>query len=131
MSFDDDDDRSRQKFHLTYPDGNAVLVTPGRELDDELRAGLLLGVIERSEPADHFDAILGGDLSLPRRLHCHRERGGDDDTVRTRVCVYLTLESFIIGATDYSSSSLHLLLGYYQLLPATLRLLFLAASNYS
>lgn len=57
----------------TYPDGDAVLVAAGRELYDELGAGFLLGVVQWPEPADHLDAVLGGDLSLPRRLHCHCE----------------------------------------------------------
>lgn len=66
---------------FTYPDGDAILITPSRKLDDELGAGLLLGIVERSKPADHLDTILGGDLSLPRCLHCHRRERGGNETI--------------------------------------------------
>lgn len=93
-SFDDDEDnRPRQRLRFTYPDGDAILLAPSRELDDELGAGLLLGIVERSKPADHLDTILGGDLSLPRRLHCHRRERGGNETIhacrRAYVCVYM------------------------------------------
>lgn len=107
----------------TYPDGDAVLIVAGRELDDKLGAGLLLGVVERPEPADHLDAVLGGDLSLPRRLHCHCESGGDGDyggdddegacvCARARLCacvrVYLALDQVVSARPillTFSSSS--------------------------
>lgn len=123
----------------TYPDGDAVLIVAGRELDDKLGAGLLLGVVERPEPADHLDAVLGGDLSLPRRLHCHCESGGDGDyggdddegacvCARARLCACVpSARSSGIGATDTPHLLLlllhrHLLvvLGYSPLLPTTL-----------
>lgn len=69
---------SDERLGLTYPNGDAVVIVSSGELDDKLGAGLLLGIVERSKPADHLDAVLGGDLSLPRRLHGHHERGGDD-----------------------------------------------------
>lgn len=97
-SFDDDkDNRPRQRLRFTYPDGDAILVTSSRKLNDELGAGLLLGIIERSKPADHLDTILGGDLSLPWCLHCHRRERGGNETIHAYMCARVYLYVYVLN----------------------------------
>lgn len=55
----------------TYPYRDAVILAAGWEFYDEFRASLLLGVVQRSKSTDYLDTVLRGNLTLPRRLHCH------------------------------------------------------------
>jgi len=48
----------------TYRYGYAVLLHIVGELDHELGAGLLLAIVQRSETADHLDAVLGGNFAF-------------------------------------------------------------------
>lgn len=48
----------------TYPYRETVLFGAVREFHNELGAGSLFAVVQRAETADHFDAVLSGDLTF-------------------------------------------------------------------
>lgn len=59
------------RVKCTYPYRDAVVLAAGREFHDEFRASLFLGVVQRSKSTDYLNTVLRGNLTLPRRLHCH------------------------------------------------------------
>lgn len=67
----------------TYPDGDAIVLAAGWEFHNKLRASLFLGVVQRSKPTDYPNTVLRGNLTLPRRIHCH--------ILLTRICDTSTL----------------------------------------
>ena len=48
------------KYLKSHPNRNTLVIGAGRELDDEFGSGPLLGIVERTEPADDPDAVLAG-----------------------------------------------------------------------
>jgi hypothetical protein len=61
------------KYLKSHPNRNTLVIGAGRELDDELGSGPLLGIVERTEPADDPDAVLAG-----RRLLLLGHGGGGE-----------------------------------------------------
>jgi hypothetical protein len=66
------------KYLKSHPNRNTLVIGAGGELDDEFRSGPLLGIVERTEPADDPDAVLAGRRLL---LLGHGGGGGEVEGV--------------------------------------------------
>lgn len=56
------------RLHGTHPYRDAVLLLARGKLNDELRSGPFLAIVQRPETAHHLDAILGWNFSIARHF---------------------------------------------------------------